>query len=52
MEVIKCNTEVAMETVGEVQNLKIKSKMAESWFASSNEIVVDQVKLNAKTKRY
>ena len=41
MEVIKCNTEVAMETVGEVQNLNIKSKMAESRFASSDEIIVD-----------
>lgn len=39
MEVINCFTEVAMET---------KIKMAESWFASSDEIVVDQLKLNAK----
>ena len=52
MEVIKCNTKVAMETVREVRNLKIKSKMAESRFASFHEIVVDQLKLNAKTKRY
>ena len=50
MEVIKCNTKVAMETVKEVRNLKIKSKMAESRFASSDEKVVDQLKLNAKTK--
>ena len=28
MEVVECNTEVAMETVGEVRNLKAKSKMA------------------------
>ena len=48
MEVIKCNTEVAMETVGEARSLKAKSKMAESRFASSDEIVVDQLKLNVK----
>ena len=52
MEVITCNTKVAMETEREVRNLKIKSKMAESRFASSDEIVVDQQKLNAKRKRY
>ena len=51
MEVIKCNTKVAMETVKEVRNLKMKSKMAESRFGSSDEIVIEQLKLNAKTKR-
>ena len=50
MEVIKCNTKVAMETIGEVRNLNTKSKMAESRFASSDEMVVDQLKLNAKNK--
>ena len=30
MEVLKCNTEVAMETVGKARNSKTKSKMAES----------------------
>ena len=30
MEVIKCNTQVAMETVGEARNLKAKSIMTES----------------------
>ena len=50
MEVIKCNTKVAMETEREVRNLKIKSKMAESRFASFDEIVVDHVKPNAKNK--
>jgi len=40
MEVIKNNTKVAMETIGEVRNLNTKSKMAESRFASSDEIVV------------
>ena len=30
MEVIKCNTEVAIETMGEARNLKAKSKMAEA----------------------
>ena len=50
MEVIKCNTKVAMETIGEVRNLNTKSKMAESWFVSSDEIIVDQLKLNAKNK--
>ena len=41
MEVIKCNTEVAMETIGEAQNLKAKTKMVESRFTSSDEIVFD-----------
>ena len=50
MEVIKCNTEVVMETIGEVRNLKAKSKMAESRFISSEEIVVDQLKSNAENK--
>ena len=39
-----------METVGGVRNLKTKSKMDESRFASSHEIIVDQLKLNAKNK--
>ena len=47
MEVIKCNTEVAMETTGEARNSKTKSKMAESRFAWSDGIVVDELKLNA-----
>ena len=38
MEVIKCNTEVAMETTEVARNSKTKSKMAESQFASSDEI--------------
>ena len=50
MEVIKCNTKVAVETIGEARNLNTKSKMTESWFASSGEIVVYQLKLNAKNK--
>ena len=50
MEVIKCNTKVAMETIGKARNLNTKSKMAEIQFVSSNEIVVDQLKLNAKNK--
>ena len=41
---------VAMETIGEVRNLNLKSKMAEGRFVSSDEIVVDQLKLNAKNK--
>jgi len=52
MEVIKCNAKVAMETIGEVRNLKTKSKMAESRFASSDEIVVDQLKLNATKQKH
>ena len=47
MEVIKCNTKVAMETIGEAHHLNTKSKMTESRFVASNEIVVDQLKLNA-----
>ena len=51
MEVIECNTEVAMETIWEVRNLtEAKTKMAESWFTLSDEIVVDQLKLKAKNK--
>ena len=50
MGVIKCNTKVAMETIGEARNLNTKSKMAESRFVSSDEIVVDQLKLNPKNK--
>ena len=50
MEDIKCNTKVAMETVGEAQNFNTRSKMAESRFVSSDERVVDQLKLNAKNK--
>ena len=49
MEVIECNTEVAMETIGEARNLiEAKTKMAESWFTSSDEKVVDQLKLRQK----
>ena len=48
MEVIKCYTKVAMEAIGEAWNRK--SKIAESRFASSDEIVVDQLKLNPKNK--
>ena len=36
MEEIKCNTEVAMETIGEARNSETKSKMAESWFEDQN----------------
>ena len=50
MDVVKCNTKVAMETIGEARNLNTKSKMAESRFASAAEIDVDQLKLNAKNK--
>ena len=49
-EDIQCNTEVAMETMGEAQNLKAKSKIAESRLTSSDEIVVDELKLNAKNQ--
>ena len=52
MEVLKRNTEVAMETVGEARNSKTKSKMAESRFASSDEIAVDKLKLTAKKPKH
>ena len=39
-----------METIGETRSFNTKSKMAESRFPSSDEIVVDQLKLNAKNK--
>ena len=42
---------VTMETIGEARNLNTKGKMAESRFALSNKIVVDQLKLNAKNKK-
>ena len=47
MEVIKSNTKFAMETIREVHHLNTKSKMAESRFVASSELVVDQLKLNA-----
>ena len=50
MEVIKCYTEVAIETIGGARNLKAQIKMAESLFTSSDQTVVDQLKLNAKNK--
>ena len=50
MEVIKCDTKVAMETIREARRLNTKSKMAERRFASSDKIVVDQLKLKAKNK--
>ena len=53
LEVIECNTEVAMETIGEARNLtKAKTKMAESRSTSSDEIVVDQLKLKTKKQKY
>ena len=50
MEVIECNTEFAMETIGEARNSKAEIKMAESRFTSSDQIVVDQLRLNARNK--
>ena len=41
-----------METIGEARNLNAESKMAESRFVSSDEIVVDQLKLNAKNQKH
>ena len=52
MEVIKCNAKVGMEAIGDARNLKTKSKMAENQFVSSDEIVVDQLKLNAKKQKH
>ena len=52
IEVIECNTKVAMETMGEARNLNTKSKMADCRFVSSDEIVVDQLKLNAKKQKH
>ena len=37
---------------GKHENLKTKCKMTESRFALSDEIVVDQMQLNAKNKHY
>ena len=45
------NNDVSKDSpIGEARNLNTKSKMAESRFASSDEIVVDQLKLHAKNK--
>ena len=52
MGVIKCNMKAAVETIREARNLNTKSKMAESRFVSSDEIVVDQLKLNAKKQKH
>ena len=42
MEVIECNTEVAMETIGEARNLtEAKNQNGLKRFTSSDEIVVD-----------
>ena len=38
-----------METIGEARNIKRQSEMAEK-FSLSEELVVDQLKLNAKNK--
>ena len=50
MKVIKCSTKVAMEIIGKARNLNTKRKTAESLFPSSDQIVADQLKLNAKNK--
>ena len=50
IEVIKCNMEVAMETRGSAKFDLTKSKMADSQFALSYEIVVNQLKQNANNK--
>ena len=42
--------EVAIWKQGKARNLKTKSKMADSRFALSYEIVVNQLKQNAKNK--
>ena len=52
MEGIKCNTKVSKVTIGEARNLNTKSKMAESRFASSDEIAVEQLKVNAKKQKH
>jgi len=41
-----------METIGKAQNLYTKSKLAASQFALSDEIVVDQLKLNTKKQKH
>ena len=50
MEVIKCNTKVAMETIGEARIFK--SQMAESRCTSSDEIVVDQLRRNPQKQKH
>ena len=41
-----------METIEEARNLNTKGKMADCRFVSSDEIVVDQLKLNAKKQKH
>ena len=51
IEVIQCNTEVAMETLGNAKFVpQMKKKMADSWFALSNQNIVEKLEENAKTK--
>ena len=47
IEVIQCNAEVAMETLGKRQ---MKKKMADSRSALSNQNIVDKLEENAKNK--
>ena len=47
IEVIQCNMEVAMETLGKRQ---IKRKMAYSRSALSNQNIVEKLEENAKNK--
>ena len=52
IEVIQCNTEVAMETLGKRQicTPNEKKKMADSRFALSNQNIVEQLEENEKKK--
>ena len=50
IEVIQCNTEVAMETLGKRHVHEIKKKMADIRFALSNQNIVEKLEENAKNK--
>ena len=51
MEVIKSNTKVAMEAIGEARNWNKKQNGCESRFASSDETVTDHLKLSVKKNK-
>ena len=50
MEVIQCNTEVALEHWGSGKFVHQMKKMADSRFALSNQNIVEKLAKNTKTK--
>ena len=52
MEVVKCNTKVTMETIGEARKLNTKGKMAESRFDSSDESSCWPIETKCKKQKH